>query len=322
MKLQKVDRRVFGSERHEPVWLFLIWLILLAFAVGELVGLMMQHRSLYGLSLSVHQMIGPLSLLIIPVVFSILGLCAFEKGKRYVMLMQAFFYNLFCGIACVATSILVVVNSPQYVDGGIGQSGGIISSYEAHLVLFLISFGMGILVYACGDLKIYRSIWKALAGICVVIGILLPSVLESHKVHWAEWKRLGRSYAERYEDLRFAISLGEIALGLSAAFVVVCIVSFVLVPKFADLSSDKVEIKKSSLWHDGGSLEFGGCENSAQKSVFHPGKDTSPIVELGSVEAARIFDEVPSSDGLSRSERSGFRARDLFVLGLLLVCGR
>lgn len=322
MKLQRVDRRVFGSERHEPVWLFLIWLILLASAVGLLVRLMMLHRSLYGLSLSVHQMIGPLSLLIIPVVFSILGLCAFEKGRRYVMLMQAFFYNLFCGIAVVATSILVVVNSPQYVDGGIGQSGGIISSYEAHIVLLLISFGMGILVYACGDLKIYRSIWKALAGICVVIGILLPSVLESHKVHWAEWKRVGRSYAERYEDLRFAISLGEIALGLSAAFVVVCIVSFVLVPKFADLASNAIVIKKNSLWHDGWSLEFDGCENSVQNSVVHPGKDTSPIVKLGSVEGARTFDEVPSSDGLSRSERSGFRARDLFVLGLLLVCGR
>jgi membrane protein len=322
MKLQKVDRRVLGSERHEPVWLFLIWLILLAFAVGALVGLMMWHRSLYGLSLSVHQMIGPLSLLIIPVVFSILGLCAFEKGRRYVMLMQAYFYFAFCGMAFVATSILAVVNSPQYVDGGIGQSGGIISSYEAHLVLLLISFGMGILVYACGDLKIYRSIWKALAGICAVIGILLPSVLESHKVHWAEWKRLGRSYAERYEDLRFAISLGEIALGLSAAFVVVCIVSFVLVPKFADLSSSAVVIKKNSLWYDGCSLEFGGCENSVQNSVVHPGKDMSPIVKLGNVDTAGTFDEVTSSGGSSRSERSRFRARDLFVLGLLLVCGR
>lgn len=322
MKLQKVDRRVFGSERYEPVWLFLIWLILLAYAVGVLVGLMMWHRSLYGLSLSVYQMIGPLSLLIIPVVFSILGLCAFEKGRRYVILMQAFFYCLFCGIAFEVTSILAVVNSPQYVDGGIGQSGGIISSYEAHLVLLLISFGMGILVYACGDLKIYRSIWKALAGICGVIGILLPSVLESHKVHWAEWKRLGRSYAERYEDLRFAISLGEIALGLSAAFVVVCIVSFVLVSKFADLSSNAVVIKKNSLWYDGWSLEFGGCENSVQNSVVHPGKDMSPIVKLGNVDTAGTFDEVPSSGGSSRSERSRFRARDLFVLGVVLVCGR
>ena len=155
-----------------------------------------------------------------------------------------------------------------------------------------------------------------------MIGILLPSVLESHKVHWAEWKRLGRSYAERYEDLRFAISLGEIALGLSAAFVVVCIVSFVLVPKFADLSSSAVVIKKNSLWYDGCSLEFGGCENSVQNSVVHPGKDMSPIVKLGNVDTAGTFDEVTSSGGSSRSERSRFRARDLFVLGLLLVCGR
>lgn len=251
MKSQKVESRVSESKEREPVWLFLVWPILLAFAVGLLVRLMMWYRSLYALSLSVYQMIGPLSLLIVPVMFSIFGLSAFAKGRRYVMLMQAFFYCLFCLVTFDAVSIFNMVNTPQYVDGGVGQVGGVISSYEASLVVLLISFGVGMLVYACGDIKIYRSIWKVLSGVCVVIGILLPSVLESHKIHWAERKRLDRSCAERYEDLRFAISLGEIALGLSVAFVVVCIVSYILVPKFADLSSNKIRINRNSLWYDG-----------------------------------------------------------------------
>ena len=87
------------SKEREPVWLFLVWPSLLAFAVGLLVRLMMWYRSLYALSLSVYQMIGPLSLLIVPVMFSIFGLSAFVKGRRYVMLMQAFFYYLFCAVA-------------------------------------------------------------------------------------------------------------------------------------------------------------------------------------------------------------------------------
>lgn len=322
MKSQQVECRVSEPKEYKLVWFILADLIVLVFGSILLYILIVLHQGRYGLSLSVDQVVGPIYLLVVPFVSSIFGVCSFCKGRRYVISMQVAYYFLFWLSAFVIASIAMLMKTPKYVDGEVSQVGGIISSYEAHLVVLLVSFGAGMLVYACGDIAIYRSIWKALAGVCVVIGILLPSVLESHKVHWAEWERLGRSYAERYEDLRFAISLGEIALVVSAAFVVVCIVSFILVPKFADLSSDKVEVKKNSLWHDGGSLEFGGCENSAQKSVFHPGKDTSPIVKLGSVEGARTFDEVPSSDGLSRSERSGFRARDLFVLGLLLVCGR
>lgn len=322
MKSQKVERRVSEPKEYKLVWFILADLIALVAGSILLYILIVSHQGRYGLSLSVDQIVGLVYLLLVPVVSSIYGLGSFCKGRRYVLSMQAAYYLLFWSSAFAVDSIFRLMKTPKYVDDGVGQAGGIISSYEAHLVVLLVSFGVGMLMYACGDIKIYRSIWKALAGVCFVIGILLPSVLESHKVHWAEWKRLDRSYAERYEDLRFAISLGELALDVSAAFVVVCIVSFILVPKLVYLSSNKVEIKKHSLWYDGRSLEFGGCENSVRNSVVHPGKDMSPIAKLGSVEGARTFDEVPSSGGSSRSGRSRFRARDLFVLGLLLVCGR
>ena len=322
MKSQQVERRVSESKEYKLVWFILANLIVLVVGSILLVMLIKSHMERYVLSLSVDQIVGPIYLLLVPVVSSIFGLLSFCKGRRYVLSMQVSYYLLFWSSAFTVGSIFRLMKTPKYVDDEVGQVGGIISSYEAHLVVLLVSFGVGMLIYACGDIKIYRSIWKAIAGVCAVVGILLPSVLESHKVHWAEWKRLDRSYAERYEDLRFAISLGEFALDVSAAFVVLCIVSFILAPKLVYLSSNKVEIKKHSLWYDGRSLEFGGGENSVRNSVVHPGKDMSPIVKLGSVEAARTFDEDASNGGSSRSRRSRFRARDLFVLGLLLVCGR
>lgn len=248
MKSQQVEPRVTQSEERELIWVFIVSLTALIIAVASSVRLSELHQSRYDLLPSNHQLFGLLSLSIFPVVFLILGLRTVRKGKLYVFGIQAAFLCLFSATALGAAAVLTLVDTPKYVDGGVGQLGGITSGYEAQLVLLVISCGVGILMYACVDLKIYRSMWKELAGICVVISILLPSVLESQKVNWAEWERLHRCPDGRYEGLRFAISLGEIALASSAAFVVVCGLSFILMHKFGNGFSNKIEIKKNSLW--------------------------------------------------------------------------
>ena len=214
-------------------------LFFVGFAVGGIVLLLCTHNKLYKAPLSYDQIVILSFLFVIPLVSAVCGCFAFREGKRYIFLLQ-----VFCCAMFYCSAFINLAKAPAFVGS---DRSGVVSDYEAYFILYLITFGMVFLNYACGRLGMIEVLWKVVGGISIVIGILLPGMLETHKLLWAKWNDVAQSLDVSYSGLRSDISLSEMSIEFSVAFAAVCLLYLFYAPAVIARSSGRVRLKRDSF---------------------------------------------------------------------------
>ena len=286
--------------------------------LGFIIWLLVEHASKYRVSPSEDQILILGLLFSLPVCAALIVLHIFQRGKGRVAAIQGLVGLCFYMIAFFVRFFLNEAMSPQYVGNG---EGGVVSVYESYFILLLISCGMAIVVVACGDWNRFAVLWKVSAGVSVVIGILLPGMLESHKFLWAEWNSVGQS-AESSEGVRLSISLIEFAIEFSVAYVVMYVIFSMILSISAAQMDKAILLKDEYLIADPKSCVAGEDEVEVADSMESRAGLQSYVVDKGAVGGGGMLKGPVSCVGAQRPTRSRFRVRDLFLLGLLLVCGR
>ncbi|MBS6325176.1 MAG: hypothetical protein KH413_05010 [Actinomyces sp.] len=254
MKSQNVKRVSSGSRGNELIWIVLFDLFFVGFAVGGIVLLLCMHNKLYKAPLSYDQIVILLFLSVIPMLSAVCGCFAFQEGKRYIFALQVFCCAVFYWSAFIVRAFINLAKDPAFVGS---DRSGVVSDYEAYFILYLITFGMVFLNYACGRLGMIEVLWKIVGGISIVMGMLLPGMLETHKLLWAKWNDVAQSMDVSYSELRSDISLSEISIEFSVAFAVVCLLYLFFAPAVIAQSAGRVRLKE-------GSFVFGGVPVPAQ----------------------------------------------------------
>lgn len=244
MKSQKVKRGSSKSRGDKLIWFVLLDLVFMLTAASLIVGLSNVHSDRYEATLSFDQIVILLFLFVVPLLSAVCGWRAFQEGKRYIILLQVFCCAVFFGSALIVRLFISLAKSPAFVGD---DRSGVVSDYEAYFILYLITFGMVFLNYACGRLGMIEVLWKVVGGISIVIGILLPGMLETHKLLWAQWNDVSRSLDASYAGLRSDISFNEISIEFSVAFAVVCLLYLFFAPAVIAQSSGRVRLKEDSF---------------------------------------------------------------------------
>lgn len=249
MKSQKVKR---GSSKFcgdELIWFVLLDLLFMFLAADAIVLLLNMHSNLYKATLSFDQIVILTFLFVIPLVSAVCGCFAFREGRRYIFLLQVFCCVVFYWSAFIVRAFINLAKAPAFVGS---DRSGVVSDYEAYFILYLITFGMVFLNYACGRLGMVEVLWKVVGGISIVIGILLPGMLETHKLLWAKWNDVAQSLDVSYDGLRSDISFSEMSIEFSVAFAVVCLLYLFFAPAVIAQGAEHVRLKEDSfLFGDG-----------------------------------------------------------------------
>lgn len=254
MKSQNV-RSVSLKSRGDNLILWVLFdLFFVGFAVGGIVLLLCTHNKLYKAPISYDQIVILSFLFVIPLVSAVRGCFAFREGKRYIFLLQVFCCAMFYCSAFIVRAFINLAKAPAFVGS---DRSGVVSDYEAYFILYLITFGMVFLNYACGRLGMIEVLWKVVGGISIVIGILLPGMLETHKLLWAKWNDVAQSMDVSYSGLRSDISFSEMSIEFSVAFAVVCLLYLFFAPAVIAQGAGHVRLKE-------GSFVFGGVPVPAQ----------------------------------------------------------
>lgn len=251
MKSQKVK---CGFPEDHLIWCILFDLVIMCLIVGVIVLLLNGHSNLYKVALSYDQIVILLFLFVVSLLSAVCGWRAFQEGKRYIIPLQLFCCLVFFCSAFIVRIFISLARSPAFVGS---DRGGVVSDYEAYFILYLIAFGMVFLNYACGRLDMIEMLWKVVGGVSIVIGILLPGMLETHKLLWAKWNDASRSLDASYDWLRSDISFNEISIEFSVAFAVVCLLYLFFAPAVIAQSPRRIRLKE-------GSFAFGGVAVPAQ----------------------------------------------------------
>lgn len=244
MKSQNVKRESPKSREGDLIWCVLFDLFFAGFAAGGIFLLLRMHCILYKVPLSGDQIVILLFLSVLPMLSAVYGWFSFQEGKRYIFALQVFCCAVFYWSAFIVRAFIELAKSPAFVGG---DRSGVVSDYEAYFILYLITFGMVFLNYACGRLDMIEMLWKVVGGISIVIGILLPGMLETHKLLWAKWNDVAQSMDVSYSGLRSDISFSEISIEFSAAFAFVCLLYLFFAPAVIAQSSGHVRLKKDSF---------------------------------------------------------------------------
>ena len=254
MKSQNVRSVSLKSRGDNLILCVLFDLFFVGFAVGGIVLLLCMHNKLYKAPLSYDQIVILLFLSVIPMLSAVCGCFAFQEGKRYIFALQVFCCAMFYCSAFIVRAFINLAKAPAFVGS---DRSGVVSNYEAYFILYLITFGMVFLNYACGRLGMIEVLWKVVGGISIVIGILLPGMLETHKLLWAKWNDVAQSMDVSYSGLRSDISFSEMSIEFSVAFAVVCLLYLFFAPAVIAQGAGHVRLKE-------GSFVFGGVPVPAQ----------------------------------------------------------
>ena len=244
MKSQNVKRVSSMSRGNELIWIVLFDLVFMFLAVGAFVLLLNMHSESYKVTLSFGQIVILTLLFLTPLVFAVCGCFAFQEGRRYIFALQVFCCAGFYCAAWIVHVFIDVVKTPAFVGS---DRSVVVSGYEGYFILYLITFGMVFLNYACGRMGMIEVLWKVVGGISIMIGILLPGMLETHKLLWAKWNDVAQSLGVSYSGLRSDISLSEMSIEFSAAFAVVCLLYLFFAPAVIARSSGRVLLKRESF---------------------------------------------------------------------------
>lgn len=243
MRSQNVKRVSSKPRGDNLIWCMLFDFILVGLTAAGIYLLLYMHNKVYKAPLSNDQIAILLFLFVIPTLSAVCGCFSFREGKRYIFMLQVFSCAVFCWSAFFVRAFISLAKTPVFVGS---DRSGVESGYEAYFILYLITFGMVFLNYACGRLDMIEMLWKVVGGISIVIGLLLPGMLETHKLLWAKWNDACQSSAVSYGGLRSAISFSEISIEFSAAFAVVCLFYLFFAPAVIAQSSGHVRLKKDS----------------------------------------------------------------------------
>ena len=244
MKSQNVKRVSSKPCGDDLIWCVLFDLFFVGLAVVGIFLLLSMHNKLYKVPLSNDQIIILLFLAVIPMLSAVCGCFAFQEGRRYIFALQVFCCAMFYWSAFIVRAFINLAKAPAFVGS---DRSGVVSNYEAYFILYIITFGMVFLNYACGRLGMIEVLWKVVGGISIVIGILLPGMLETHKLLWAQWSDVSRSLDASYAGLRSDISFNEISIEFSVAFAVVCLLYLFFAPAVIAQSSGRVRLKEDSF---------------------------------------------------------------------------
>lgn len=254
MRSQKGKRGSSKFRGDELIWFVLLDLFFMSLAARAVVLLLTMHSKLYKATLSFDQIVILIFLFVIPLVSAVCGCFAFRKGRRYIFLLQVFCCAIFYWSAFFVRAFINLAKAPAFVGS---DRSGVVSDYEAYFILYLITFGMVFLNYACGRLGMIEVLWKVVGGISMVIGILLPGMLETHNLLWAKWNDVAQSMDVSYSGLRSDISFSEMSIEFSVAFAVVCLLYLFFAPAVIAQGAGHVQLKE-------GSFVFGGVPVPAQ----------------------------------------------------------
>lgn len=243
MKSQNVKRASLKSRGDDLIWCVLWDLLFVGFAAGGIVSLLCAHNKLYKAPPSSDQIVILLFLSVIPILSAVFGCFAYREGRRYIFALQVFCCAVFYCSASIVCSFLYLAKAPAFIGS---DRSGVVSDYEAYLILYLIAFGMVFLNYACGRLGMIKVLWKVVGGISIAITILLPGMFETHKLLWAKWNDVARSFDVSYSGLRSGISFNEMSIEFSAAFALVCLLYLFFAPAVITRNSGHVRLKKDS----------------------------------------------------------------------------
>lgn len=244
MKSQNVKRVSSRSRGNELIWIVLFDLFFMVLTVGAIVKLLNVHGESYKATLSFGQLVILSLLFVTPLVFAVCGCFAFQEGRRYVFALQVFCCAAFYCAACIVRLFINMAKTPAFVGS---DRNGVVSGYEGDFILYLIIFGLVFLNYACGRLGMIEVLWKVVGGISMVIGMLLPGMLETHKLLWAKWNDVAQSLDVSYSGLRSDISFSEMSIEFSVAFAAVCLLYLFYAPAVIARSSGRVRLKRDSL---------------------------------------------------------------------------
>ena len=254
MKSQNVKRVSPKSREDDPIWWVLLGLIFMGLAAFGIFLLWCMHNERYKVSLSNDQIVILLFVSVIPMLSAVWGWFSFRGGRRYIFMLQAFCCAVFYLSAFIVRAFINLAKTPGFVGS---DKSGVVSDYETYFILYLITFGMVFLNYTCGRLDMIEMLWKVVGGISIVIGILLPGMLETHKLLWAKWNDVAQSMDVSYSGLRSDISFSEMSIEFSVAFAVVCLLYLFFAPAVIAQGAGHVRLKE-------GSFVFGGVPVPAQ----------------------------------------------------------
>lgn len=139
MKSQNVKRASLKSRGDDLIWCVLWDLLFVGFAAGGIVSLLCAHNKLYKAPLSYDQIVILLFLSVIPILSAVCGCFAFREGRRYIFALQVFCCAVFYCSASIVCSFIYLAKAPAFVGS---DRSGVVSDYEAYLILYLIAFGM------------------------------------------------------------------------------------------------------------------------------------------------------------------------------------
>lgn len=244
MKSQNVKRVSSRSRRNELIRIVLFDLTFMFLTVGAIVKLLNLHSESYKATLSFGQLVILSLLFVTPLLFAVWGCFAFQEGRRYIFALQVFCCAAFYCAACIVRLFIDMAKTPAFVGS---DRSGVVSGYEGYFILYLIIFGLVFLNYAFGRLGMIEVLWKVVGGISIVIGILLPGMLETHKLLWAKWNDVAQSLDVSYSGLRSDISFSEMSIEFSVAFAAVCLLYLFYAPAVIARSSGRVRLKRDSF---------------------------------------------------------------------------